>query len=380
MKENNNIIIKIMYFLCILPFLGIYGIKNNINSIIYESWQIISMLFLFFRIIKISKIKVNFFILFFIFFEIEIFITTTFKMGFSFGILNITLVTIFLILLIQYDFDLIINTLHILFFVILLANTISMFVIENTETAMYFVGGKNSFSMYFVPSIFIVMFYSYYKFNHLNKISVLYIVVSLFEIFLGESGTGIVVATIALFLILFLNKMPKNKYIYIGVICFIYIVLILGTKILYSNNLWIMFTNLLGKDSTLTSRAVIWNNVINQLKNNIIFGLGRGYPIFYTNSFNIKNVVYETHNFFLEILSQGGLIGSFFYFMSFINVLKGINMNKKLEKILFVSIIVLLINGFTESINNNMIVILTIAITNRVTKNLIIDKENIHCG
>lgn len=66
--------------------------------------------------------------------------------------------------------------------------------------------------------------------------------------------------------------------------------------------------------------------------------------------------------------------------MSFINVLKGINMNKKLEKILFVSIIVLLINGFTESINNNMIVVLTIAITNYVTNNLIIDKENIHCG
>ena len=339
---NNNMLIKIFYIFCLLPFLGIYGIKNYLNVGIYELWQIISMFALFIRVISIKKIKVDIYSLTFILFEFEIFLTTIYKTGFSFGILNITLVISFLILLIKFDFSLILSSLNKIFFCILILNSFSMLFLENTETTLYFVGGKNAFS---------------------------FIALSLIEIFLAKSGTGVVVATITFLIILFFNKIPERKYLYLGVVLFIHVILILGVNTLYDNKLWILFTDMLGKDSTLTSRAVIWNNEIKYLKNNLLFGLGRGYPIFYANSFDIKNVVYEAHNFFLEIVSNGGIFGALFYAVSFISVINKVNIHDKLQKILFFSIIVLLINGFTESISNSLLVILTLTILNYISSN-----------
>lgn len=375
---NNNMLIKIFYIFCLLPFLGIYGIKNYLNVGIYELWQIISMFALFIRVISIKKIKVDIYSLTFILFEFEIFLTTIYKTGFSFGILNITLVISFLILLIKFDFSLILSSLNKIFFCILILNSFSMLFLENTETTLYFVGGKNAFSLYFIPSIFIVVFYSFYKYESLNKSSILYIALSLIEIFLAKSGTGVVVATITFLIILFFNKIPERKYLYLGIVLFIHVILILGVNTLYDNKLWILFTDMLGKDSTLTSRAVIWNNEIKYLKNNLLFGLGRGYPIFYANSFDIKNVVYEAHNFFLEIVSNGGIFGALFYAVSFISVINKVNIHDKLQKILFFSIIVLLINGFTESISNSLLVILTLTILNYISSNnKCMNEENI---
>ena len=131
-------LIKIFYIFCLLPFLGIYGIKNYLNVGIYELWQIISMFALFIRVISIKKIKVDIYSLTFILFEFEIFLTTIYKTGISFGILNITLVIslIYFAILMYFGSPNIVPTLVMMFGFLLLsmaAISIGMFASSITE-------------------------------------------------------------------------------------------------------------------------------------------------------------------------------------------------------------------------------------------------------
>ena len=73
-----------------------------------------------------------------------------------------------------------------------------------------------------------------------------------------------------------------NKYAILTAIFACYFLLIFSENFLQSE-LWIEFTNMLGKESSLTSRADIWEYTLRMIKESPILGNGRGGTIGYMN-------------------------------------------------------------------------------------------------
>ena len=94
------------------------------------------------------------------------------------------------------------------------------------------------------------------------------------------------------------------------------------------------------------------------------FGVGRGASISYVNAYGLRNTVYEAHNFVLEILLEGGIFAFAAYLLSFLSAVCRLRMNDKKQRVIFLAIAAILINGLTESNNNHFFVIMLVAFAN----------------
>lgn len=102
-----------------------------------------------------------------------------------------------------------------------------------------------------------------------------------------------------------LKGLNKSKSIIIAFFCFVVLMLIINYDSI------ILFINDFFKgDSNGENRLIIWSNAIKAWKHSPIFGLGPG-------SFSGQEVFfgYEAHNTFLQILTQGGIMGGTAYIL-----------------------------------------------------------------
>lgn len=146
------------------------------------------------------------------------------------------------------------------------------------------------------------------------------------------------------------------------VILAFYIIFILFSDDFFVTTYWLDFTDILGKDSTLTSRTTIWNIAKEIISDHWLFGSGRGTEISYVNSWGERQLIYEVHNFILEILIEGGVVALTIYSAMFYKAVKGLDMINIKNKIIFIALCVLLINGLTESTLNNFFVIIILGV------------------
>ena len=203
------------------------------------------------------------------------------------------------------------------------------------------------------------------KNGKVGKFTLFLIAFSLITVFIGSSGTGIVVAFCALLFLLLAIKFKPKKTIYLGVIFTIYALFLLFSDDFFLTDYWFKFTDLLGKDSTLTARTTIWNIAEGLIKENWLFGAGRGVELSYVNTWGERQTIYEAHNFILEILMEGGIVALLLFGTLFFKAVKHLNLDDAKHRIVFIALCVLLINGLTESTVNGFLVMILLSMACR---------------
>ena len=361
--------IELIYILCFLPFLGISWLKNTLPESLYSGYQVASTVILFLLVLRFSRlIKLDLFCWSFLLYHAVILFSTVFKHGISWGIIVTTLACIFCVLLAQVDIRRILHALSVVFFVCIVLNTFSIF--SNTETIhpVFFIGGKNAFSVFLVPACFTVLLYARLSTGHISKSVQLFVVISMIMTIWAGSATGIVTVLAMTLGLLWIMRHRLNVKLSIFIVLIANFVLIFLSEILAHSPLWVWFTGLFSKDATLTSRMMIWSQALSSIGSNILLGTGRGTGIAYTSKWGYTVVSGEAHNHILEILFEGGLAGFFFYCVFFWQAVKNLNMTSLLHRIAFLAILILFINGFAEAITNKLMVYLIIAFAYSISK------------
>lgn len=356
-----------LYIFCLLPFLAINGIKNNMPDSIYQVWQICSVSFMLLMLVIKNKIWVNTFVKCFILYKIEVFIVTTLFKGFSYGILVVDLAAIFIILLMCIDYSEILKALVFIGTFVGLINLYS--IIKNTAVdELYFIGGKNSFSMFLIPMLFLSIINSNERHGiiiaKVHFSNYFFVALCTYTIFWGASGSGIVSMLTVLLLMFLFSKYKPNKLVIVGIIVFANIILVFNSTSLFSSERWINLVDFLGKDVTMTSRTAIWERSFELLDEHYFFGLGRGSILEYKNYYDILQLKTEAHSLIVELLLNSGIVGFVLFFSALFSLIKRLDISQKKQRYVFFAIITMFVNGLTESINNNYLLTILFAIGN----------------
>ena len=366
-NRKNNYAITLMCIILIIPFLSIAGIKSLLTENMYQSWQTLALvIFTILLIIKSRSIQMNWIVCLFGLYEAIILATSTYHHGFSPG-LTVTIITpIILFALLQTDcYYEMLSGICVVVVGAMLINFPTILTNWGNENAKFFIGGKNALSMFLTPGVFLLLLNSLEQHEKLTKPVICGVVFAMISILLGSSGTGIVVALCAVLFWFISSKAKPNKGLYMGVLFTIYLLFLVFSESFFLTDIWLEFTDMLGKDSTLTSRTTIWEKAIEIFQGRPWIGAGRGVALRYINSMGYVHTIYEAHNFILEILMEGGIICLTLYAALFIRAVRLLDMNNTKHRIVFISLVVLLINGLTESNVNNYLVVATLGVACR---------------
>ena len=356
-----------IWIVLILPFLSVQGIRSAMGTSVYQGWQFFSMLVTGALVVYMAEeIRINLYSVLFTLFQGLVFVNTAVHSGISLGILVVMLMSVFLFLLLQTDFySQLLQALAVLVIALVLINLPGLFLRSGDENEMFFISGKNGLSIFLVPGAFFILFQAIERYGKLRWTSTVGLGLCLLSVIVGSSGTGVVVTAVAAILLLLAVKFKPPKWVYIAVILAIYAILILFSEALLESKFWLSFTELLGKDGTLTSRMSIWKTVKRYIGRYWLIGVGRGARIRYINSLGMYRFNYEAHNFVLEILLESGVIGLLLYGTLFFYTIRHLNMNDLKQRMVFVALCVLLVNGLTESTLNSYFVTLMLGIACR---------------
>ena len=366
MRKKDGLVTFILFTL-LIPFFSIHGIRSATGEVLYQGWQIISTVLLIVLMLTVSaEIKLNWAVGLFMIYQAVILGSTFVHHGFSPGILAVTTAMIMLFMLLQSRYYReILDAISMIVVLSAVANLITMVMNYSGAGGQYFIGGKNALGIFLVPGAFVLLLNSAQTMRKTSKKTFLAIGMCLISVFLGSSGTGIVVAVCSIVLMAVATKFKPKKQQYLLIILIFYGLLILFTENFVLTRMWLFLTDLLEKDSTLTSRTAIWTAVKEMIGENWLFGGGRGTRIYYINTLGITRTSYEAHNFILEILLEGGVAALTLYATLFVKAVKRLNMNIIKNRIVFIAMCVLLINGLTESTVNNCFVTIILGIACR---------------
>lgn len=190
---------------------------------------------------------------------------------------------------------------------------------------------KNNFATYTLFSVITGM--CVIRINTTNRfikgVFILNLIVSIIFLFMSGSMTSII-TLFSVILIYFLNSKLKNRInivnIGLGINAFIYIVINLQSRF---EGVLVKF---LGRDLTLTGRTYIWESIFDNFTTKMLWGYG--YGTFWGYNPELENkiiagytnkiggvVVHGSHNGFIELMLQIGLIGTIMFI--FIIILSG---------------------------------------------------------
>lgn len=375
-KYFNYYAMLLIYTFLLLPFLSLVGIQKLLGETAYSAYQSGAMVLLFVLVLfKVRYVPRDLFPWMYLLFNGLIIYSTTQNYGFSMGILVNVLAGFFIILLIRQDGELIIRALTIIAVIALIANFISIARQGLSEFSEYFVGGKNSISIFFVPSAFLVMANAYIRRGKTSWFVACYAAVAALEVFLTNSATGIVTVVAMGAAMLWIKRFKPNVMACILGMILIQLILVFLTDMLTNSPLWLEILAMLGKEATLTSRTMIWEQAIGMLKGDWLLGVGRGAVIQYVNSWGGRGVAAEAHNFFLELLLEGGVLGFGLYVMLIWSAVRNLNMENLLHRIIFICFLVMLVNGLAEAVNNKMYVTIVLALLSACSNGMLKDKH-----
>ncbi len=366
-QKDSSGIITGMFVLLLLPFMSIAGITQVVGTVISQTWQTAAMLILMlFVIFRVRYIRLNWPTILFTVYQALIWCSSTWHHRFSFGITVVTMEVTLLFLVLQSQYyrevleavSLIVAASVLINFPIMLPNT-------GDQHMVFFIGGKNALGIFLIPGALLFLISIFEKQEKITNRAIAVLILCFLTVFLGASGTGVVVAAYAVLLLLIARRYKPNKKLYLIAIFTVYVLFLLFAEAFTSSQLWLVITRFLGKDATLTSRTIIWSSVWKIIQENWLFGSGRGTQIQHLSSWGGSIIRTEAHNFILEILMEGGIVGLALYGTMFMKSVNRLNMTIPKHQIVFIALCVLLINGLTESTVNNLFVTIILGIACR---------------
>ncbi len=178
---------------------------------------------------------------------------------------------------------------------------------------------KNILGQYMILGCFSLLLLTSQTKRHKLKISTM-LLVGLLMLFKSESTSAYVIFLLVLALSIFIRVLRVNKKFLVTIAMIIPMLVATLLIGLIKNAEFI--ANLFGKDLTFTGRTTLWQLIINKIKENLL--LGYGYDAFWWN-INEYSYVWNvltwqpshTHNGYLELLLNIGLIGSLIFFIGF---------------------------------------------------------------
>lgn len=366
-KQNKNYTMQECYvlFFALLPFLSVAQIRTWMGDHAYQLWQFAGVgMMLALLAMEIHRVRFDLFVFGYTIYAVEIFVVSCVNRGFSPGTLVVTVGAITVVMLIQARPDVVLRALTGLIALLVPCNFISMLLSVHFSSDRFFLGGKNALSMFLIPAACLLLIFSLNRFGKFRVWEGSLAAMCFVCVFWGGSGTGIVTAGAALILLFVFLHFRPNIPLFLGVIALLYLLLTVFSEQLFSSSFWQSFVGMLDKDETLTSRTTIWEQVMKYFRASPSFGVGRGASISYVNAYGLRNTVYEAHNFVLEILLEGGIFAFAAYLLSFLSAVCRLRMNDKKQRVIFLAIAAILINGLTESNNNHFFVIMLVAFAN----------------
>ena len=221
----------------------------------------------------------------------------------------------------------------------------------------YFLGYDNNLITYIFPALALSFTNSYGETGKVGLKSIYLLIISLLSIILTWSATGVAAMLIITFLFLIYTfkkrDFPANKYIVIVLSLFVCIVF-LRIQNIFS----FIIEGWLKKDLTFTGRTYIWDIFIKQIKQSLFIGHGIVDYKYLIKSINAGHA----HNYFLQILYQGGIVAfSMFlgFFFTSINKMKNCKQKKYVGIIIFAYLISFIFEAY--SLTNMFIIVLLIS-------------------
>lgn len=180
------------------------------------------------------------------------------------------------------------------------------------------------------------------------------------------SKTASLVFVIYLFTIVYKLISKSNILQKIKYFLFISISIILVSYVFYINNgeLIYLFLERFESSKTANLRIDNWNKGFVFFKNNWLFGVGtNNYSFIMDNNFQFDEGASETHNMYLKVLFENGILGLTPFVLILINQLKHITHNKNNHVVMLIALSYLLM-GFSLSLSYDKYVWLIIALSN----------------
>jgi len=352
----------ILYIITLLPFLGLNGVRERLGEDVLLSYQTGAMLVLCAMVFMRARwVRVDLFSGLYVLLQGLIVVVTTVNYGFSAGIMVSVCAGIFLVLLIQKDGVIIFKGLAVIGIVAAIWNILDLLRLGTSEHTLYFVGGKNAFSMFLVPVGFAVIINKLVRSGRIGTAEILFVLLVVGSVFWAGSAAGIVTALAMVGSLLLVRRYKPKVSMAVLIVAGVYVLIAFFTEVFMNTGWWFRFTQWMGKDVTLTSRFAIWDRVLEMIGENWLFGLGRGAEIKFVNAWGRTKISSEAHNFLLELLLEGGVTGLALFCGYFWLAVRRLDMNSKLHRVVLMANMVILVNGLVESVNNKMVVSLFVA-------------------
>lgn len=364
---NSKFMLFLIFFILLKPgSFSEYTAWKNIGNIINILRIFICMWCLFYFLLR--RCKIDKFILFIILFYCSLLFSTFYfnqsyvNLIYEFASI-LSWIVLFKINMLD-NKDKFLTILENTFFILLLINFITIILFpggfylnSSGYSGNYFLGYDNNLITYIFPALALSFTNSLNKNGKIVLKSIFLLIISFCSIIFTWSATGIVsmVIMIVLFLVYTINKkdFPIKKYIVVALILFIGIVFLR-----FQNIFSFIIEGWLKKDLTFTGRTYIWDIFISEIKKSILIGHGIVDSKYLILTLNAGHA----HNYFLQILYQGGLLTlSMFlgFFFSAINKVKNCNEKKYVGIVIFAYLISFIFEAY--SLTNMFIIVLLIA-------------------
>lgn len=220
---------------------------------------------------------------------------------------------------------------------------------------MVLFSNRNHVIRFFLPGVFFVLMDSKHREDrYLTVWSVLYIALVTMLVFYGKSATGIVgLVTLLVYIMIFRNR-EVPKFLELKYIVIYSMLIFAGIYFLGIQKYFEHFIIALDRDTTFTGRTYIWDSAVAVIKKNLFFGVGA-----YSTYAAFLNGHMHAHQYWLQNLLTGGIIGTGLIFFVYLNASNSLRDTSKIEgtSILCATITAFLVIGIDEALNRTEMLI-----------------------
>ena len=142
-----------------------------------------------------------------------------------------------------------------------------MYINSANAWANWFMGYKNGFVLYLIPSIISSYLYEKITKNKISLITLTTIIISIITIFLIDSSTSIVGLFILLFTLIFSKSIKNIKIFNLKTCIIIYLILFFAIIIFRVQEIFeYLIVDILDRNLDFTNRTYIWDTALNYIK------------------------------------------------------------------------------------------------------------------
>lgn len=215
---------------------------------------------------------------------------------------------------------------------------------------------RNHLVRFFLPGIFFVLMRCKKKTQrYITIYSLAYLGMMSFIILYGKSATGLIALIVLMVLLLVFRNKPIPKFLEVKYVVIYTILLFIGIFVFHiEKHFDYIITVLLQRDMTFSGRIYIWTAALDVIKNNLLLGIGA-----YSNYGNFLLGFKHAHQYWLQNLLSGGVIGTIILLITYVNASNSLRDSKQVEgsNILCIVLDIILIIGIDEALTKTEMLI-----------------------